>query len=142
MFHFKKECCCEGNNSKLKIHQQASIMYVVNSKKERYHSITIDDCDITTGCRCDQGVYLESKNIGLLIELKGSDISHAVTQLTESLQKYKSKLLSLGASIECFIISSNNPLSSTESQIMKVRFKKRHGVMLHIKSSGFSYSYS
>ena len=142
MFNFKNACCTTGNNRKLKIAENASVMYVINNQRKGYHDIQIDGCDITEGYKCDRGVYLVETNAGLLVELKGSDVAHAVEQLAESLGKYKSKLSQLGASVQCFVISCNNPLSSTASQNVKIKFKKKHGVSLRIERSNFSYEYT
>lgn len=142
MFHFKNACCMKNNDSKLKVSENASVMYVINSKRKSYYDIQIDGCDITAGCKCDKGVYLVETKVGLLVELKGSDVAHAVEQLSESHGKYKNKISTLGATVQCFVISSNNPLSSTASQNLKIKFKKNHGVPLRIERTNFSYSYT
>lgn len=142
MFQLNAHCSVKGRNSKLKLAENASVMYVVNSKRKDYHEIQIDGCDITQGCKCDKGIYLVESNTSLLIELKGSDVAHAVVQLTESLDKYKNKINALGASVQCFVISCNNPLTSTASQNLKIKFKKTHGVQLRIERSNYCYNYS
>lgn len=132
-------CATKGNDSKVKFHENLSTMYVDNRKREAYTKIKIDGCDITTGNKCDDGIILHKTGETLLVELKGSDIDHAVKQLSATLTNYA---LSRRKNVKCFIISSNNPNSSTKTQLTKASFIKHTGVQLFIEKPNFTYSYT
>jgi hypothetical protein len=139
VFFKNPHCATSGNNSRAKLFENNSRMYICNYARKDYVTILIDGCDISHGQKCDIGVYLVSSEERLLVELKGSDIKHAASQLQETLIHYALKKT---AGVKCFIISSNNPMSSTAAQSLKLTFRKSNGVPLFIEKTGFEYSYS
>lgn len=139
MFQINKHCATVGNNSKPKFEEKNAVMYVLNSKQSDYTLVTIDNCDIVVGNKCDNGVHLVDTDEVLFIELKGSDVKHAVVQLEATLLSYNMKNRK---NVKCFIISSNNPNSSTVNQTTKTRFKQKNGVPLFIERPKFEYFYT
>lgn len=139
MFNKKADCARSGNDSRPKISENHSVMYIKNSSRKDYVVIVVDGCEITEGCKCDNGIYLVDSAESLFVELKGSDIKHAAKQLNETLAHYDFKRKN---GVKCFIITSNNPLSKTEAQQLKFRFRQENGVALYIEKSGFEYSYT
>jgi len=132
-------CTTHGNDSIVKFEENLSVMYIQNSQRAPYITVKIDGCDITTGNKCDAGAILIKTEETLLIELKGSDIDHAVTQLTATLKNYS---LTRKGNIKCFIISSNNPNSSTKNQIVKTKFLTKTGIQLFIEKPKYRYIYT
>ena len=145
MFHINSHCANCGNVSKLKVGENRALMYVINKQRKKYIEIKIDGCENITGYKCDIGIYLCELNESLLIELKGSDIKHAVEQLEATIKYYNSH--SINSKLDpkkttCFIITSNNPLSSTETQNQKLLFQKYNKIKLQIERPRFEYPYS
>lgn len=132
-------CSFDGADSRPKLEECKSVMYIRNQERLGYSIVRIDGCDIKNGYRCDFGVHLKKRNEHLFVELKGSDVKHAVSQLAATLHYYGANG---DAAVKCFIISSNNPLSSSQSQMAKFKFKKEFGVSLQIERTGYEYFYS
>lgn len=139
MFNKRPHCAENGNRSNLKLEENKSVLYIINSLNKDYVKIIIDSCDVTEGIKCDFGIHLVDKDRNLLVELKGSDISHAYDQLEKTLGIYNLKNCN---KTSCFVVTSNNPLSATTSQILKMKFRKHNGVELVIVKSGYEYQYS
>lgn len=138
MFHKRTDCASVGKDSRLCLKEQRSVMYIINKDRLKYTKIQIDGCDKLDGIKCDYGVYLHNTDQRLLVELKGSDIKHAVDQIQATLKYY-----GLAEGVICFIISSNIPLSSTESQLLKAKFRNdNRGMSLRIERSGYEFRYS
>ena len=104
--------------------------------------ITVDGCAIKEGVRCDylliplKGKKLPIKE--LYIELKGTDIKHAVEQIARSIE-----LLTTGREVEklCFVAVNRSPLTSPEIQKLKKRLKRKHNAKLTVKSGEIVYSH-
>jgi hypothetical protein len=138
MFAKNESCTVNGNSRKHKIEDNRCCMYLVNEERKEYHHIIIDGCDKVNGRKCDFGLYLLDACESLLIELKGSDINHAVRQIEETIKYYGFKR---GQKLKCFVISSHNPLSATVLQNKKTSFLRSHGFPLIIQKSGHEYHY-
>ncbi|MEM8720817.1 MAG: hypothetical protein AAGE84_16230 [Cyanobacteria bacterium P01_G01_bin.39] len=107
-----------------------------NSKKLKISIIQVDDCVIKQGLRCDYLVVVPDKNKSskgqeIYIELKGSDVKHAVEQLSTTIQKLTKDM---SASKLCFVASTKCPINSTQIQNIKKRFKKKYQARLTIKN--------
>lgn len=97
----------------------------------------IDGCLITNqDIRCDFEVFAEKK-LSSFVELKGSDIEHAIDQIKNSIRL-------IGFSEEnnrvCFIICNRCPMSSTQIQLFKKFFLKHYQSKLEVKESGFEFA--
>ena len=66
----------------------------------------------------------------IYIELKGSDVKHAVEQIATTIQKLG---LNMSAAI-CFIASTRCPINSTQIQNLKKKFRKNYNAKLTIKN--------
>ncbi len=113
---------CEENNQKI---------IFINKSRKQVSKIHVDGCQITEGKRCDFLIlYNHNEHF---IELKGSDIKHAIMQLSESIKI-------LGSSINkryCYIISNRCPLSSAELQVHRLILKKNFNSDLIVKNSRY-----
>ena len=107
-----------------------------NSKKLDVRVIQVDDCVIKQGIRCDYLVIIpdnkkSSDGSEIYIELKGSDVKHAVEQLATTIKKLTDNM---SASKLCFIASTRCPINSTQIQNIKNKFKQRYKAKLTIKN--------
>ena len=132
-------CSFDGSDSRPKLEECKSVMYIGNRRRLNYSIVKIDDCEIKQGCRCDYGVHLKEKNEHIFVELKGCDIKRAVEQLAATLHYYQANG---DASVKCFVITSNNPLSSSQSPLAKFDFRRKFRVPLQIERTGYEYPYS
>lgn len=117
----------KNNRSKLRLE---------NPKKLEIRIIQVDDCVIKQGMRCDYFVIAPTNNKSLneqeiYIELKGSDVKHAVEQIATTIHQLTDNM---SASKLCFIASTRCPINSTEIQNIKKKFKNKYQAKLTIKN--------
>ncbi|MDJ0647704.1 MAG: hypothetical protein QNJ60_03270 [Xenococcaceae cyanobacterium MO_188.B19] len=112
-----------------------------NQKKLQIRVIQVDDCVIKQGMRCDYLVITPSTNQfpdgqEIYIELKGSDVRHAVEQIAISMQKLTDNM---SLSKLCFIASTRCLINSTEIQNIKKKFKQKYKAKLIIKNGEITH---
>ncbi len=119
MKKMKTACCQVTTDSNILFKEQQSSIVFHNSRNKECTKVTVDGCQITEGDRCD-GLLVENDNKNEhFVELKGTDVSHAllqlersISQLTDTKEKHK-KVFS-------YIICVNNSPKNT-SKIAKFR---------------------
>ncbi len=126
-------CCNSANQNKIVSVSENKRKFTVNNKSLfTINKVTVDDCFITSGLKCDflfEIIDEELKEV-FYVELKGSDISHGIQQL-ESTVKH---CLSIHKNVPrgCYIVASRVPKASTSTQKAKKEFKRKNGIMLYI----------
>lgn len=118
-----------NNRSKFRLH---------NPKRASIKVVTVDDCVVKEGIRCDYLLIL-SDGQELYIELKGSDVKHAVEQIARSIDLLDCDCRSVAKL--CFISSTRCPIASTEIQNLKKKFKQKYKAQLSIKSGEITHTY-
>jgi hypothetical protein len=129
---FKKECTLSTTDSKIKCEENKRKIIFNNNNRFKVDKILVDNCQITSGVRCDFLVKLDKREY--FIELKGEDIKHAFEQLTRSISILGSVECQLR---KCFIISSRSPLASPQIQNVRLQFKKKYNSDLIVKNKSF-----
>ena len=84
--------------------------------------------------QCDYVLVLPTQ--ALYVELKGSDVEHAVEQLKSTMTKLEVAM----ATKLFFIIHHHCPLPATKIQQMKSRFLKQTGHLLKVHKSPHTYT--
>lgn len=84
--------------------------------------------------QCDYVLVLPTQ--ALYVELKGSDVEHAVEQLKSTLANLKIAM----AEKLFFIIHHHCPLPATKIQQMKSRFSKQTGYFLEVRKSPHTHT--
>lgn len=129
-------CSNTVNYKLIKIEEVKSCCYFRNESQNKIDVIRVDGCAIKTGIRCDFAL-ISTQYPENYIELKGGDVDHAIKQLINSIT-----ILSVNknkAPKRCFIISTNNPLSSTQTQKNKLLFRKDFNAQLEFGRPGATY---
>jgi hypothetical protein len=112
----------KGGKSKIHFH---------NPKRRKIKKKIVDDCLIKEGKRCDY-LLLDHKAIEYYVELKGREISYACTQIEETIKKLSTNINN--GQKYAFIISSKCPLITSQTQKLKVSFKKKYNTTLKVKN--------
>src|SRR6266702_1014909 len=103
---------------------RTSTVYLLNPKKRKVEQIEVDGCAITQGLRCDW--LVRTTDVGsqeeIFVELKGSDIEHAIKQIEATIPQLSSDQ-KLGQK-RCVVASTRNPLAGTDISRHKIRLKK------------------
>jgi hypothetical protein len=101
-----------------------------NRKRERLKKVTVDGCVIKDGQRCDFLLVSES-GCEHFIELKGKQVKYACEQIESSIKRISKDLK---AAKYAFVVSSACPLTTTEIQVLKAKFKKNYNAVLKVKN--------
>lgn len=118
-----------NNRSKFRLH---------NPKRASVRVIQVDDCVIKEGIRCDYLLVLPSEQ-EVYIELKGSDVKHAVEQIARSIDLLACNCHSVIKL--CFIASTRCPINSTEIQNLKKKFRQKYNAQITIKNGEIAHTY-
>jgi hypothetical protein len=129
------------HDTKIVLQENKSKISFLNPDKETILIIKVDGCVVSDNetLRCDYAL-VPSDEVEIYVELKGSDISHAVKQiestiglLSEDSQKIK-KL--------CFVVSTRVPKQTTSIQQFQTRFRKKFNASFRIKNIQDEYNLS
>lgn len=128
----KYPCCSRITSEKIfNVEEKKSKLIFQNTSNTSHEIVKVDGCVIKTGIRCDFLVISEP-NFEIFVELKGSDVNHAIEQLKASIEQ-----LSINPKNHkktCYIVSSRCPLMSTEIAKHKLYFKKHYSSGFEIKT--------
>jgi len=128
--------CNEYSNNKIIIAEENRRKFILRNNSNLYiNKVKVDNCYITSGQKCDylfEIIRDDNIEIVFYIELKGSDINHAIEQI-ESTLKYCNKIHTKSKK-ECYIVLSKFPSAGTSTQILKKKFKKKNNIQLYINS--------
>ena len=135
-----KECEEYRSDSKIVLEENKSKITFLNPNKDKILEIRIDGCVIKDDktLRCDFAIV--HKDTEIYVELKGSDIPHAVKQIKSTInllsnnpQKIKKK---------CFVVSTRVPKLSTSIQKLQIELKKDFNADFRVKNIQDEYDLS
>lgn len=130
---FKLECTENRSDLRITFRERRSSVTFDNPLRKECLCVTVDGCQITSGVRCDK--LLVCQDIEYFIELKGSDVKHAIEQLEASI-----RLLGANHAIsrQAYIIATScSPKLLTTIQKSKLKFKKNLHSSLIVERAGF-----
>lgn len=121
---FNERCVDSTSDSNIAFSENKRSIVFHNPKRVEYFKVRIDGCVITEGERCDNFLFGEYDSFDRYVELKGSDIPHAIDQIRQSILWVKSHC-DVGNSIKAYIVSKNvSPGYNSKLQAAKKEFKK------------------
>lgn len=123
-------CIKETTDSIIKFQERRSIIKFSNQQRRVYKRVKVDGCALLEGEKCDCMLCSADEHEERYIELKGSDIPHAIEQLRTTIQKigeYKEKRHSY---VVCTKVA---PQITTLIQKAKVEFRNKFKSELQIK---------
>lgn len=125
--------CTETLNTiKIVLHdgEGKSKMCFNNPNRRKIKKIKVDDCLIKNGKRCDF-MLIDHNNIEHFIELKGKQVQYACQQIIETFLTLK---IDFKKTRHSFVVSSACPLTTTEIQVLKSKFRKNYNSTLTVKN--------
>lgn len=134
-------CEKEKTDKQIVLQENKSKITFLNPNGIKVRKIRVDGCVIqdNESLRCDYLLILslDNQELEIYVELKGSDVRHAVEQLestiktlSDDIQK-KKKL--------CFVVSTRVPRQGTDIQGIQSRFKKNFNASFRVKSGQDTY---
>lgn len=131
-----QNCCSKSN-----VASENGKRFEIDSKED-FTKIRIDDCLIISQEveKCDFGFVRHFNNEFYFIELKGKDVNKAMSQIASTIINFESTFIKIPKEKRFgFIVSSKNPLSGQQINILKQTFAKKHGKLLEIKNIHYKY---
>lgn len=98
-----------------------------------------DGCIYRQKIACDF-VATEISSGDVFIELKGSDVDHAVRQIDATLEDWRQKGWS-GRVFSGLVVCTRYPRQDTKIQRMRSRFARRYGAALHVVRHGHEFEF-
>ena len=128
-------CTETVTHSKIKVEQNKRKATFCNEARDEYEISEVDGCLVTEGIRCDNLVSRKDDH-SVLVELKGSDVSHACEQLFASVEHPTVAPL-LKQNVGFLVICSKYPRFDTFVRRAKERAMKQYRAGFHVvKNSG------
>lgn len=131
------ECIEQHSKKRFVVEEKRSRVEFENAKRRDVDQVEVDGCAIVEGPRCDWLVNVDATRQSIFVELKGSNVPHAVEQLThahDTLREIRKPNVS-------WIISSQRcPLTSTEVQSLTIKLRKHKGVSLILRNSPVTFA--
>ena len=114
----------------IKFEEKRSIARFHNPERRQYKRIQVDGCVLTGGIKCDYLLCSMDEREERYVELKGSDIPHAIDQIRETIIRHGEHSDNRHSYIVCTKVL---PQISTKIQKAKKEFRDRFHSSLTIK---------
>ena len=111
---------------------------LVNPRRAKVRVIEVDGCFIAEGLRCDWLFLPTEDQLEIYVELKGSDIRHAIRQIEETIPQVSEDVRTRAK--WCYVISGggHHPSIKTYIQKAKARFRGAYKAQLKTTSQGIA----
>ncbi len=136
-------CTTKTTASNVTVSENGRSANFLNPQKEEILKIRIDGCLVKEGKRCDW-IVSKPNCVDVLVELKGTDVDHAVEQIMATLSFWipnsyfdKDNTFKLAGLIVC----SQYPKIDTKIQRAKLAIAKKYRVPLHVRARNLDYSF-
>lgn len=125
-------CVRKTTDSIIKFQELRSIIRFRNSQRSLYKKVKVDGGALHEGAKCDNMLCSADEHEERYIELKGSDIPHAIVQLRTTILKLGEHDGNRHSYVVCTKVA---PRITTAIQKAKVEFRKRRKSDLQIKET-------
>ena len=126
---------------KIVLQEKKSKITFLNQNQDKILIIKVDGCAIGDNetLRCDCAL-MPSDEVEIYVELKGSDIVHAVEQIKSTIRLLSDnpqKIKKL-----CFVVSTRVPKQTTNIQQLQSQFKKNFNASFRAKNIQYEHDIS
>lgn len=125
-------CVTETKDPVIKFQEKKSRILFQNSDRRLYYRIQVDGCALRDGAKCDNMLCSADGQEERYVELKGSDVPHAIEQLRSTILKLGENDGNRHSYVVCTKVA---PLITTLLQKAKVEFQKRFKSELSVKET-------
>ena len=123
-------CVTPTTDSQIKFEELRKKIIFLNPERHSYKRVKVDGCVLKDGLKCDDLLLSDDEHEERYVELKGTDVMHAIEQL-------ESTIMRLGEFEECrhcYVVSTNvAPAFNTKIQQKKKYFKERYRASLEVR---------
>ena len=133
-----EKCTATSKNKIVVAEERSKQLRIINPYKKPISKIQIDGCLITDdSLKCDYVFEIDIPvSNAIYLELKGTDIPHAVKQLKSTLQLFKEKHKELKK--DCIVVCYSVPRTTLIIQKYKLELKRSFNANLQIRENVFS----
>lgn len=127
-------CEQHTSDSKIVLQENKSKITFLNPNQHQILKIKVDGCVLKDNetLRCDYAL-VPSIDVEIYVELKGSDISHAVKQVESTIQLLSDNIKKIKKL--CFVVSTRVPKQTTSIQQIQSQFKKKFNASFRVKNT-------
>lgn len=131
---FPNECIRETSDPHIKFGEKSSTIYFNNPSRRLAYVVTIDGCVIkdTSTVKCDFLLIDDLSKNEYFVELKGSDVGHAIDQLRASIERFSDKSNKNKQTFAYVVPTKVEPAVSTKVQVAKKNFRKKYNAILEV----------
>jgi len=126
LFRENEECIRTTTEKKIRLSENGKIAVIKNCDGSTFHCVRFDGCIVKGQLACDFVIEREVCGRVLVVELKGSDVSHAMKQAIATATYLKNEAKK-NITIACIVICSHVPAADTRWQRLARQFTKVFG---------------
>lgn len=128
-------CVLEVNDSQIKFEENKRKIIFLNPKRYSYKRVDVDGCTIKDGKRCDKLLLSSDECEERNVELKGTDVMHAIEQLEATIKQLGENEDNRHSYVICTNVA---PAIESRIQIKMKLFKSRYNSELKIQNKQLS----
>lgn len=136
------DCIETVRHTKVKVEENGRSAVFLNQEAVPIRRITVDGCLVTTGIRCDK-LISHPTIVDVLVELKGSDVKHALEQIAATMEIWEVHQERVpGSRMSGLIVCSQVPRFNTQRQKLESRIASRFRAPIHITSRNQEHAFA
>lgn len=130
-------CIRQTTDSQIRFEENKRKIIFLNPQRLPYERVDVDGCTINDGIRCDKLLLSADEREERYVELKGTDVMHAIDQLEETIKR----LGEYTDNRHAYVVSTNvAPAINTKRQAKIKYFKERYCAELKIQEKQLTVS--
>lgn len=131
---FQKECVVETTDSQIKFEEKKKVIIFHNPQRKSCLKVQVDGCVVksTQETKCDN-LLVEDNGNEHFVELKGTDVAHALKQLDGTILKLTDKANKTKKVFAYVVCTNIAPQISGFVQKMKAKFFTQYKAKLDIR---------
>ena len=130
-------CISQTTDSQIRFEENKRKIIFLNPQRLPYERVDVDGCTINDGVRCDKLLLSADEREERYVELKGTDVMHAIDQLEETIKR----LGEYTDNRHAYVVSTNvTPAINTKRQAKIKYFKERYCAELKIQEKQLTVS--
>lgn len=132
-----KTCIRQTTDLQIRFEENKRKIIFLNPQRLPYERVDVDGCTINDGVRCDKLLLSADEREERYVELKGTDVMHAIDQLEETIKR----LGEYTDNRHAYVVSTNvAPAINTKRQAKIKYFKERYCAELKIQEKQLTVS--
>lgn len=128
-------CVLEVNDSQIKFEENKRKIIFLNPERHTYKKVDVDGCTIKEGKRCDKLLLSADECEERYVELKGTDVMHAIEQLEATIKQLGENEDNRHSYVICTNVA---PAIESRIQLKMKLFKSRYNSELKIQGKQLS----